>query len=234
MHAPQPRGLTERVEHAPGRRTEDAEAMKALISRLGFVAAVVALVLAGVWLWNRYHPDLRTPTERAIPTASAPSADPRTLHPPDKVTQVSRAERDRLAQQIAAAHAARTSSTGSGAHAAPVPPHLPALPDTSHDVDRVPVHVLDALKQAMPYLIACYKEHAPAQATPGLTAVAMMTLTGDPDIGTVIDADQMYDEHHQPIDPGVDACMRATMQTLELPPLQEGDSVKLQYSFKFE
>jgi hypothetical protein len=61
-----------------------------------------------------------------------------------------------------------------------------------------------------------------------------VTLTNDPDIGAVIDADQIVDDKQAPLDPQVDACLRSTMQTLQLPPLDAGDTVKLQYSFRFK
>lgn len=64
-------------------------------------------------------------------------------------------------------------------------------------------------------------------------AIATMTLTGDPDIGTVIDADQVLDENHQPLAKSIDDFLRNTMQTLQLPPLTEGDSVQIQFSFRF-
>ena len=49
----------------------------------------------------------------------------------------------------------------------------------------------------------------------------------------MIDADQIADDQQQPLDPkAIDACLRNTIQTLQLPPLDAGDRVKLQYSFK--
>jgi len=61
-----------------------------------------------------------------------------------------------------------------------------------------------------------------------------MTLTGVPDIGTVIDADQIADESGKPLDPKLDDCLRSTLQSLGLPPLTEGDKISVKYSFRFD
>jgi len=63
--------------------------------------------------------------------------------------------------------------------------------------------------------------------------VASLTLTGDPDIGTLIDADQLFDQHGQPLPAALDACLRARFQTLELPALAEGDKITVRYPFAF-
>jgi len=146
----------------------------------------------------------------------------------DHVTQVGRAERDKLAQRIAAANAARSSS-----HSVPA---RPALPDQGSDdpLARVQDHVMTALKEAIPFLAQCYEKSTPFDARTGITTMAMMTLTTDPDIGTVIDADQIFDDKNQPIPKALDDCLRNTMQTLALPPLDSEDTIKIQYSFRFE
>jgi len=150
------------------------------------------------------------------------------------VRQVSPEERQRLADQIAAAHAARV-ARGWGRTPGSGPAAAPALPDDgAHDLESLPTPVLDALNEAIPFLAACYEQQAPERAKAGATAVAQMTLSNDPDIGAVIDPDQILDEHKAPLDPKLDACLRSTIQTLQLPPLAAGDSVKLQYSFAFD
>ena len=65
-------------------------------------------------------------------------------------------------------------------------------------------------------------------------AAVYMTMTGARDVGTLIDADKMLDADRQPIDPALGDCLKTTLESLELPPLAEGDSIKLQYSFVFD
>jgi hypothetical protein len=187
-------------------------------------------VLAALWWWRGGR---HTTSSTPVGTGSATEAHTGTApasRPPAHVTQLAPEDRQRLADRIAAAQAARKAHP---VHAAPPAPSLPPV-EAPHDLDHVQADVLQAMKEAIPFLAACYKEHAPSSAKAGLTAVAQMTLTGDPDIGTVVDADQIYDDRHQPLAKDLDDCLRATMQTLALPPLEEGDTVRIQYSFAFD
>ena len=66
------------------------------------------------------------------------------------------------------------------------------------------------------------------------TAVAQMTMTSDPELGTVIDTDAIKDENGQPLDPELDTCLRDTIDSLALPPLgPRAGKLPLQYSFRF-
>lgn len=197
------------------------------------LAVAVTLVALGVWYVRSRSDGVPASTTSPAATFSDPrkASPPTTVRrdaPPSHVVQLTPDERRRVADRIASAHAARAHS--------PVPRPELAKPETMNadDLDHVSEHVLKALEEAIPYLAACYKQVTPDQARPQMRATAMMTLTGDPDIGTVIDADQIFDDKHRPLDPKLDDCLRSTMQTLQLPPLAEGDSVKIQYSFAFD
>ena len=39
---------------------------------------------------------------------------------------------------------------------------------------------------------------------------------------------------HKPLEPKLDECLRATLESLELPPLRQGDKVKVEFSFVFD
>ena len=66
-----------------------------------------------------------------------------------------------------------------------------------------------------------------------ITVRAHLVLTGDPDIGTLIDAGQLTDPQGGTFDKGFDDCIRSTLQSIELPPLAEGDAVNVTYPFVF-
>jgi len=203
------------------------------MKRLALAAALVAVAAVAVWIWRSRSDD--APAGKAPPAASetgsadapAPSTGRRTA-PPTHVVQLTPEERKHVADRIASAHAARAHSPG------PRPELAKPEMMNANDLDHVSEHVLQALEEAIPYLAACYKQVTPERARPQMRATATMTLTGDPDIGTVIDADQIFDDKHQPLDRKLDDCLRNTMQTLQLPPLAEGDAVKIQYSFVFD
>jgi hypothetical protein len=88
----------------------------------------------------------------------------------------------------------------------------------------------DALKEAIPFLADCFQTPAEKQ----LHAAVYMTLTGDRDVGTLIDSDRMVDQKEQPLPKELTECLRTTLDSLELPPLVEGDTIKGMYTFRFD
>jgi len=145
-------------------------------------------------------------------------------------------ERQRIAERIAASRAAETSrsgtsNTGRAATSAPPPPRLPAGPPPADgELARASVPLRDALTEAIPLLADCYP---PAVQKRDRRATVLMALVGDKD-GTLIDADQLADEHGQPLAPELDDCLRATLRSMQLPPLSEGGDLHIQYSFRFD
>lgn len=92
-----------------------------------------------------------------------------------------------------------------------------------------------AMKEVVPYLADCYGD-ARASSTwsaDHLEIRAHFTLTGDPDIGTVIDADQLFDGDNKALPSKLDDCMRSTLQSLVLPPLGDGDTIEVNYPLYF-
>jgi hypothetical protein len=197
--------------------------------KLGVAAAaiVIAAVLAW-WLWPRDNAPGATRATAGDTTGSAGSSlSSASTAPPRHVTRVSPGERQRIADRISAAQREH--------HASPPGPRpsLPPLPDADpeHDFEHVEASLKDAMTEAIPILADCYEKTGH---TPGGRAGVMMKLTGDPSVGTLIDADQLTDEAGAPLDPPLDNCLRDTFLSLELPPLHEGDSLHVQYTFKFD
>jgi hypothetical protein len=88
------------------------------------------------------------------------------------------------------------------------------------------------MKEVLPMLADCYAK-AGSSVPHELTVRAHLRLTGDPDIGTLIDADKATDTDEAPLPAAFDDCLRSTLQSLELPPLAEGDQVTVTYPFVF-
>jgi hypothetical protein len=97
-------------------------------------------------------------------------------------------------------------------------------------VEHVSAPVKSALEEAIPVLADCYVRTGKHQPQ----AAVMMTLVGDPSVGTLVDPSQMFDHEHKPLDPALEHCLRDTFAALELPPLDEGDKLDIQYSFRFD
>ena len=200
------------------------------------IVAVIALVGFAVVRSLKQASSPRGPIEASpAPAGSPPGASPavgpaaHTL--PARVTRLaSPAQRQEVADRIASAHAARARQ------APPQPPSLPgAAPsndpgDTSHDLERASPTLKAALTEAIPFLAECYKTAPITQRRPAV----QMTLTGDPDVGTLIDAEELRDQDGRPLDPELDGCLRTTLGSLELPPLPSANPLHLQYSFRFD
>jgi hypothetical protein len=189
------------------------------------VAVAVAIAIA-VYLTTRGRetspPTAGSGSSTSTSTSTSTSASEHA--PPRHVTKIaSPEERARIASAIAAARASTT-------HAAPVPPRL-----LTHetDVDSYVADTNGALKEVIPYLAACYEASAGDAGVGSGAARVRMTLSGDRDVGTLIDADGITDEHGQPIEAGLASCLKTTLESLELPPLAQGNKIKLEYSFRF-
>jgi len=173
-----------------------------------------------------------TPGSGAAAAAGSPGASatgaakPR---PPNHVTRLASAvERQAVADRIAASRAER---------ARQAPPRAPSLPgadqDTGHDLERAAPKLKVALAEAIPFLAECYKTGPtdlagkPRDRRPAV----LLTLTGDPDVGTLIGADQLTDPDGKPLDAELEGCLRTTLGSLELPPLDATSDLHLKYSF---
>ncbi|MBV8760810.1 MAG: sigma-70 family RNA polymerase sigma factor [Deltaproteobacteria bacterium] len=214
----------------------------AVLMKKILVAAIVAVAFAGaIWHWVPRTAAVARPgaasSSTAAPSTVAPAAVPTAspAPPPQHVRKLaSTDERRELAAQIAAAQAARKAGH------APVRPSPGAGEPTGggagsdHEGDMDKEVIRSAMHEVLPFLADCYGA-ARAKATIGdhLEIRAHFTLTGDPDVGTLIDAKQLFDEKQRALPSTLDDCIRGTLQTLELPPLGDGETVEVDYPLVF-
>jgi len=175
----------------------------------------LALVVVFGWYLRRSH---------------APHVVPPVNGPHDAVAHVrtlATGERREVADRIAAAQASRHASTPA--------PHLPPIATafTSSDPVGLKQTVRGAMHEVLIHIVTCYESSFASRGHKALDLVAHLTLTGDPDVGTLIDAPQLFDDKGAPLPAILDDCLRDTLQSLELPPLEEGDYIVLDYPFKF-
>lgn len=155
----------------------------------------------------------------------APAADP-----PAQATRITPDLRRQIADRIAAAHAMREAAAAGAA--APTPrPELGDPPLSGEQLEALKTPILTALRATFPFLKACFEKARRAGMAPGFQIQGKLVLTGDPDVGTLVDADRLTDDHDQPLPPEIDDCLRGELQTIELPPLREGDKVSVTYVF---
>jgi hypothetical protein len=141
--------------------------------------------------------------------------------PKHPVKLASASERAAVAEAIAQTNAARAAY-----HSAPAAPHLPDEPDPPLEL---PPGVMDTLREAVPFLADCYRA---SDFKGDRTARVRFGLTSSPEVGTLIDPDQLRDGDDKPLDAGLEECLRGTLESLELPPLgSDGITAKIEASF---
>ena len=200
-------------------------------SRILVSVLLVAVLVS--WRWPRKMRPLHRPSS-ATEVASRPAHTEGPAGPaeseagaatpvpggPAGVQRLDPARRKQLGAEIAAAIARRaTRSTGVLAE----PPLIP--------LEQVGKPLQDGLRAAIPLLATCYEGTGSARAS---TAMARMTMVSDPELGTVIDTNAITQADGGPLATQLDACLRDTIDALELPPLGQAGKVELEYTFRFD
>lgn len=199
--------------------------------------AVIALIGAAILVWYMRRGHEATPAA-AAPTATGSAqtgGSPTTQRPPTHVKRVTPAERKQLAEQIQNARKGRAATSAPAGPSLPgqtPPPSLPKQPGLSaDDPEQFKTTMKAAMKEVIPYLAECYDK---ATSLPDeINVVAQLTLVGDPDIGTLIDTDGIADKSDAAFPSDFDVCLRDSLTNLQLPPLAEGEEVKVTYPFLF-
>jgi hypothetical protein len=151
------------------------------------------------------------------------------------VKKVTPAERAVLAKQIRDARAGRAATSAPAGPSLPAAaPSLPAAPPAldPKDMESFKTTFRGAMKEVVPYLAECYDTHS-ARLPAEITVRANLALTGDPDIGTLIDNNGLSTPDGAPLDEAFSTCLSDALAGLELPPLAEGEEVTVTYPFLF-
>jgi len=196
-------------------------------------ASLFGLVVVAALAYFLFHRSTPHP-------AVADDPPPPAAAPPTKIQHATRLatkeDRRRLADQIATAQAARTGSSPGGAaaiHAREAPPRLPTTTLDPEHPDEMKTTIRSAMREAIPLLADCYSAAIPNLTDDETRIAAKLTLTSDPDIGTVIDAHQIADDQGRPLLASFDDCLRTTFQQLALPPIENGGTLEVTYPFVF-
>ena len=197
-------------------------------SLLWLVIAVAMIASAVMWWQRRAAP---VPPAQPEPVAAAPAPAPATPPSPAataKTRRLAPEERKQLGEKIATAvHKAREARAAQAkAAGTAVADDDPIIP-----LEAVGPELKDSLTAAIPILAECFQH---AGITDPHTAVAQMTMTSDPDLGTVIDTADILGPDGKKLGPTLDTCLRDSIDSLALPPLGQPGKLQLQYSFKFD
>jgi hypothetical protein len=201
--------------------------------KVGAGLVLVGIAAGVIWYLRRPASDARprgTPHDE--PAAPLGSSAPKPIAHATKLASPD--ERKQLAERIANAQASRARGDGRAAVHAPAAPSLP--PAATLDPDNpegTKTTIRTAMREVIPLLSDCYVKAIPSLKTDETKVMAKLTLTGDPDIGTLIDAHEVRDGDGNPLPPAFDDCLRDTMQNIALPPLEGGGTLEVHYPFVF-
>ncbi len=190
-------------------------------------ALIVFVIVAPIFYWRFFRVHAPSATAPQASHAAAPATTP-----PSKIVKLrDPAERQQIAEQIAKALATRQHVADT--EAAEAPGSAKPAPVGGNTMDS-PAHVLGnasiALRQVTTFLSECAKR------SPGVAGFkAKVALTGDPDVGTLIDVDEsaMTDDDAMPLPLPFVECVQDVLMDLELPPMAVGDHYKLDFNFNF-
>jgi hypothetical protein len=196
--------------------------------------AVIALIGAAILVWYLRRGHDATPAASA-PTTAGSAQTATTQRPPVHVKRVTAEERKQLAEQIQNARKGRAATSAPAGPSLPAQTPAPSLPKqpslSADDPEQFKTTMRSAMKEVIPYLAECYDK---AKSLPdAINVVAKLTLLGDPDIGTLIDTDGIADDKDGALPSDFDVCLRDSLTNLQLPPLAEGEEVKVTYPFMF-
>ncbi len=202
---------------------------------VGLTVVMIAAIAIVIW-WTRRE---RANEQAALDEANAAAANPAAAGSgssttttsagsgsTDKVRKIDPASRTALLDRIASARAART--TGTAATSAGPRPALPALTGTISKDD-----IRAGVRAVIPLLAECYDAALDRLSTKAGKIVVEMHLTGEPDVGTLIEKAEVGGDEHFTRDAELVECFQQTMLSLELPPIEGGGTVDVTYPIAF-
>ena len=188
---------------------------------LRFAVAAVLCALAVWWYLRRTErasppvpPPVATLDAGAVSAPAAAPPSPASTDTAPRFRSIDPTRRRAILSRMAAARAARARGTAVPAAAAADPAPLPGTVDADA--------VLDSFLPLIPSFKDCYARRANPAVT-SLRVELSLSLVGDPDVGTLVDAIAVDGDAAVRADPDLATCLRETALAIELPPMS-GDT----------
>jgi len=204
--------------------------------RLAIMTVVVIGAVVGLYLYKRHVYEDRIADIAAVESearagagGSEPAAKPDAAAS-DKVRKIDAERRTALLDRIRAARATRAgggTSSSPGSTNTP-PPSLPSLPGTISKDD-----IRAGVRAVIPLLAECYDAAQDRFSTKTGSIKVQMHLTGEPDVGTLIEKAEIEGDPQFTGDAGFVECLQQTMLSVELPPIEDGGTVDVTYPLAF-
>jgi hypothetical protein len=235
-------GEDTRVAHLPAQPVDVGSGARRGLAVV--VAAVLGAAAAAAAVVVVYESRTDEPRDRAAlgPTRPAPVSPPsskKSATPPAKARDLptsprklpSQAAREQLLEDIVRARIERERVAASMAAGggAPAPPGA-----ITGNADMDPDQIRTSVREVLPMLTECYDQAPEPMKQAGGTIVAELTVTGEPDVGTLIQDVSLIEGDKVLLDEAdFGECVKQTLLSVELPPLDAGGKVTIHYPFAF-
>lgn len=203
--------------------------------RTALVFSIVVVAVISVFVWQRIEASATESTVGSSSGSAAGSSTTSSTSSPgtgsgsaEQLKKIDAAGRKQVLDRIKSARTAREAGGGSPSKSAPERPSLPDLPGLISKDD-----IRKGVRAVIPLLAECYGNAAERLGNPSGKIEVKMHLTGEPDVGTLIDSADVGGDKVLTSDAELVECFQQTMLSVELPPFAEGGTVDVTYPIAF-
>nr|MBA2543441.1 hypothetical protein [Deltaproteobacteria bacterium] len=144
------------------------------------------------------------------------------------IRKIVKPRRDALLERMRVARATRNTSGAATSTTSSTQPALPALPGMINKEE-----IRAGVRAVIPLLAECYDAAQARLPIKDGKIVVQMHLTGEPDVGTVIETAEIGGDAHFTADAELVECFQQTMLSVELPPIEGGGTIDVTYPITF-
>ncbi len=195
---------------------------------------IVAFSLVFMIVWSRRERAAeQAALDEAFAASKAGSSTPTTTPPAgaagstEKVRKLDKPGRTALLERIQTARNSRAGGVATASSAAPRPA-LPALAGTISKDD-----IRAGVRAVIPLLAECYDAAQGRLSIKEGKIIVQMHLSGEPDVGTLIEKAEIEGDAHFTKDAELVECLQQTMLSVELPPIEGGGTIDITYPIAF-
>lgn len=222
-------------------RASHASAATATVATSGKLGVIAATIASGVFLATAaFVPVLSVPLASASTPETSDAVAVETAHIEKTssraalVERIAMARSSRLARKAAAPGATATATAddktkiydfaGSALDDLTITP-----PADLTTLNKATMRY--AIRSLQPYLLECYGSAYDSLSRKDGTLTPVVTLVGEPDVGSVVESVELQGDDQFTTNAVLTECVRETLMTVELPPLEAGGRVQIYYPF---
>ena len=198
------------------------------VRTIGLSILVVGAVIFVFWYSRRERAAELAAAEASASSSGSSSTSTSGSAAAEKIRKIEKPRRDALLERMRVARAARTSGGASTSAGSTPRPALPALPGMINKDD-----IRAGVRAVIPLLAECYDNAQDRLTTKAGKIVVQMHLTGEPDVGTLIESAEIGGDAHFTSDAELVECFQQTLLSVEQPPIAGGGTIDVTYPIEF-